>query len=318
MNRNILFNIVKIFISIALLSFIFAKLDTPTFFASIRQANLGWLFGALVAVMVAVVIRAYRWQVLLTAIGVSVPLFKLTGIYFIGFLFNNILPSGIGGDAIRMVELKSYAEHTSDTVTSVIVDRFLGLSALQAIAILGLIYDWGAVPAAMAYFTVTIFIAGLVAGYLLINRPLYLQLQKRVPLFRRLTEFKMVSNLFNSFQRYPLGALGRSYLISLCFNLVLISMNVFIGLALGAKASLVQYAVIVPITSLVLLIPISFAGLGVREEAYRRLFSQIGLSEETAVALSLLVYFFGNICTGFVGGVIYMGRSLRSLAVEKG
>lgn len=318
MNRKLIFNLLKILVSLGLLAFIFSSIDLEAFGRSIRAANLLWLGAALAMMMLGVVVRAYRWQILLTAIGVPVPLLNLTGIYFIGFLFNNLLPSGLGGDAMRMLELRPYAKQGSDTVTSVVVDRFLGLSALQAIAIVALLYDWRAVPAAVATFTVVIFVGGLVAGYLLINRPLYLALQKRIGLFRRITHIRMVGNLFESFQRYPLSALGRSYLVSLFFNFTLIAMNMFIGLALGVQATLVQYAVLVPITSLVLLVPISFAGLGVREETYRQLFGQIGVPSATAVAMSLLVYVFGNICTGLIGGIIYALRGARELVSEKG
>ena len=94
---------------------------------------------------------------------------------------------------------------------------------------------------------------------------------------------------------------------------VITAMHLFIGLGLGAQASLAHYAIFVPITSLVLLIPISFAGLGVREETYRQLFGQVGVPSEIGVALSLLVYFFGNICTGILGGAIYLLRSARSV-----
>ncbi|MDX1522468.1 MAG: hypothetical protein R3264_12650, partial [Anaerolineae bacterium] len=76
--------------------------------------------------------------------------------------------------------------------------------------------------------------------------------------------------------------------------------------------------VFVPVTSLALLVPISFAGLGVREETYRQLFGQVGVPSETAVAMSLLVYFFGNICTGLVGGAIYLSRGARDIVSEKG
>jgi uncharacterized membrane protein YbhN (UPF0104 family) len=132
-----------------------------------------------------------------------------------------------------------------------------------------------------------------------------------------MTQIKMIGNLFESFQRYPLPALGKSYLVSLLFNLCLITINLFIGLALGAEATLVQYAVFVPITSLVLVIPISFAGLGVREEAYRQLFGQVGVPPETAVAMSLVYYFFGNVCTGIIGGFIYLIRSARDVTGER-
>ncbi len=313
MNRKQLLNILKIVVSLGLLYFIFSNLDLNAFLQNVYRAKLAWLLAALVMMLLGVVIRAWRWQILLDAIGTRVSLGELTNIYFIGFLFNNLLPSGLGGDAMRIIELNRHSERGSDAVTSVVVDRFLGLSALQAIALLALLFDWGAVPVAVAYFTVAIFIGSLAAGYLLINRPLYVALQNRLGLFRRLTDIKMIGNLFESFQRYPLPALGRSYLVALLFNVSLIAMNVCIGLALGAEAALAQYAIFVPITSLVLVLPISFAGLGVREEAYRQLFGQAGVPSEIAVAMSLMVYVVGNIATGLIGGVIYLLRGARDM-----
>ena len=317
MNRKQFFNILKIVVSISLLTFIFSTIDLRAFLEVIKQANPWWLLAALITMMIGVVLRAFRWRILLEAIGVSVSIGELTAIYFIGFLFNNLLPSGLGGDAIRMLELNRHSERGSDTVTSVVVDRFLGLSALQAIALVALLTNWGVVPATVAYFTVAIFVGGLVIGYLLINRPLYLNLRQHLKPFRYLTDIKFIGNLFESFQRYPLPALGRSYLVSFLFNITLITMYTFIGWALSAPVSLIQFAIIVPITSLVLLIPISFAGLGVREEAFRRLYGQIGVLPEVAVAMSLLIYIIGNVCTGLVGGALYLWRSARGLASGK-
>jgi hypothetical protein len=313
MSRKQVFNLLKIVVSVGLLIFIFSGLDLPAFWQAVLRASGWWLAAALAAMMVGVVIRAWRWQILLDAIGTRVSLVELTNIYFIGFLFNNLLPSGLGGDAIRIIELNRHSRRGSDAVTSVLVDRFLGLSALQAIALVALFFDWQAVPRSVAYFTVGIFVGGLVMGFLLINRRLYAALQQQVGLFRKLTGIKVIGNLFESFQRYPLPALGRSYLVSFLFNFSLIAMNIFIGLALGAQATLAQYAIFVPITSIVLLLPISFAGLGVREETYRQLFGQVGVPGEVAVAMSLLVYVFGNICTGLIGGIIYMLRNARDM-----
>ena len=318
MNRKLLLNVLKIAVSIGLLIFIFSTIDLQEFLTVVSGADPVWLLAAVTMMMLGVVIRAFRWQILLDAIGVRVPIGELTAIYFIGFLFNNVLPSGLGGDAIRIVELNRHSERGSDAVTSVVVDRFLGLSALQAIALVALIFDWDAVPAFIAYFTIIIFLASLILGYLLIHRPLYLTLQARISLFKQATEIKMIGNLFESFQRYPLSAIGQAYIVSLLFNFNLILMNVFIGLALGAQANLVQYAIFVPITSLVLILPISFAGLGVREETYRQLFGLIGVPKETAYALSLLVYVIGNIITGVFGGIIYLLRSTRGVVSEKG
>lgn len=300
-----------------MLAFIFSRVDLPTFIENVRRANFWWLAVALMMMMMGVVIRAWRWLILLESIGVMVSLRELTTIYFIGFLFNNLLPSGVGGDAMRIFELNQHSKRGSDAVTSVLVDRFLGLSALQAIGALALLFNWQAVPLQVAVFTIAIFLSGMVGGYLLINRRLYLTLQTHLALFRRLTEIKIVGNLFESFQRYPLAALGRSFGVSLLFNLSLIAMNGCIGLALGATASLIQYAIFIPITSIVLLLPISFAGLGVREGTYIQLFQSVGVPKEIALAMSLLVYTIGNICTGLVGGVIYLLRGIKGLGISR-
>lgn len=317
MNRKQLINVAKIVVSIVLLAFIFSTIDLQVMVTVLSGASPAWLVAALIMMFIGVVVRSWRWQILLKAIGESIPLGELTAIYFIGFLFNNLLPSGLGGDAMRMVELNRHTQRGSDAVTSVVVDRFLGLFALQAIALIALLVSWGAVPDAVAYFTIAIFLGGLIGGFLLINQPLYLKLRQKLSLFRRLTDVKFIGNIFESFQRYPLSALGRSYLVAFLFNLIHIAMYAFIGFSLRAPINLVQYAVIVPITSLLLIVPISFAGLGVREEAFRQLYGQIGVTPEVAVAMSLLVYFIGNICTGLVGGVIYLLRGAQNVVSEE-
>ena len=318
MNRKQLLNVLKLVVSIVLLIIIFNTIDLQAFFKVVQNANPLWMLAALCMTILGVFIRAVRWQILLNSIDVRVPIMDLTAIYFIGFLFNNLLPSGLGGDAIRMVELNNYTERGSDAITSVVVDRFLGLSALQLIAIIALVFSWGAVPAAVAYFTVLAFVTSLVLGLLLINRTVYQTLQAKFVPFRLLSEIKLVDKLASSFQSYPMSALGKAYVVALAFNVSLILMNLFIGTALGAQATLAQYAVFVPITSLVLIIPISFGGLGVREETYRQLFGQIGVPGEIAVAISLTVYLLGNIITGLIGGTIYFVRSARGVVSEKG
>jgi uncharacterized protein (TIRG00374 family) len=315
--RNLLLNLLKIVVSVGLLVLIFTKIDLQELWQALQQANRWWLVAAVIVMTIGVVVRAFRWRILLEAIGISVPISELTKLYFISFLFNNLLPSGLGGDPIRMMELNRHSERGSDAVTSVVVDRFLGLSALQAIAVVALLTNWGVVPNAVAYYTIGIFVGGLAGGYLLINRPLYLNLRRRLKPFHRLTDIKFIGNLFESFQSYPPSSLGRSYLVSFLFNVTHLTMYAFIGWALSAPVSLIQFAIIVPITSILLLLPSLPGGLGVREGGFLLLYTQIGVSEEVAVAMSLLVYVIGNVYTGLIGAIIYLWRSAQGVVLEK-
>ena len=225
MNRKQWTNILKIVVSIILLALIFMTIDVGALFATMQNAHPSWLAAALVMMIIGVVIRAIRWQILLNALDVRVPIGELTAIYFIGFLFNNLLPSGLGGDAMRVVELNRHSPRISDTITSVVVDRFLGLFALQAIALVALLTNWGTVPDGVAYFTIAIFLGGLIGGILVINTPLYTSLRRNIGLFRKITDIKFIGNIFESFQRYPLPALGQSFVVAIIFNFIHIIMT---------------------------------------------------------------------------------------------
>jgi hypothetical protein len=68
----------------------------------------------------------------------------------------------------------------------------------------------------------------------------------------------------------------------------------------------------VPVTTATLLVPISIAGLGVREGLYVTLFAALGLPAAQAVALSLAVYSL-DVATGLAGGVTYFAAGLLGL-----
>jgi uncharacterized membrane protein YbhN (UPF0104 family) len=89
-------------------------------------------------------------------------------------------------------------------------------------------------------------------------------------------------------------------------------MYTFIGRAVGMPVSFVQFAIIVPITSLFLLLP-GFAGIGWRELSFQIFYQPLGVSPEMAVAMSVLVYFIGQFSTGVIGGVIYLIRGTRGM-----
>jgi uncharacterized protein (TIRG00374 family) len=311
MTRKRLFDLLKIVVSLALIAIILRSVDVNALWQVVRNANPWYLLAALAVLMLGVVVRAYRWQILVRDQGVNASLAELIALYFVGFLFNNLLPSGFGGDAIKMYELSRRSQRGAEAVSSVLVDRFMGLFALQAMGLIGLIFSWGLVPTEIVIVTVAVFGASLLAAWVVSYRPLWDALAGRVPLFNRLFSIKAVRSLVSSLQSYSGAALARSLAVGVIFNLLLIASNVLIGAGLGAGVRLAYYFVFVPLTSLVLVLPISFAGLGVREGTYVFLFSQVGMSQELALSLSLLVYVLGTVAPGLVGGAIYLLRGAR-------
>jgi uncharacterized protein (TIRG00374 family) len=264
-----------------------------------------------------VVLRAYRWQILLHDQGVNASMRELTVLWFVSFLFTNLLPTGIGGDAIKMYELSQSSERGAEAVSSVLVDRFMGLFSLQAIGLLALISSWRIVPGPIVLLTLVVFGASILAAWVVSYRRLWDWMARYVPFFDRLLAIKQVRSLIDSLQSYSPSALLRSFTVGIAFNVLLITMNVLIGTALGINVPVPFYMISVPLTSAVLILPISFAGLGVREWTYLGLFSQVGVTKEAAVTLSLLVYALGTMAPGIVGGVLYILRGAQDVVADE-
>ena len=317
MNRKRLFDLLKIVVSLVLIVVILRSVNVKALWEVVRNANPWCLLAAVIVLILGVVVRAYRWQILVHDQGVQVSLKELTSLYFVGFLFNNLLPSGFGGDAVKMYELSQLSERGAEAISSVLVDRFMGLIALQAIGLVALIFGWQLVPFEIVVLTVTLFGISLMAAWVVSYRPLWDFLAGRVPLFNRLLSINAVRSLVLSLQSYSGSALLRALGVGVVFNGLLITANVLIGIALGVDLPLSYYMIFVPLTSLVLVLPISFAGLGVREGTYVVLFKLAGVPPEVALSMSLLVYVLGTVVPGLVGGVIYLLRGARSYGKVK-
>jgi uncharacterized protein (TIRG00374 family) len=315
--RKQLLDLLKIEVSLLLIIVILRSVDVGKLWEVLRQASPWFLSAALAVSFTGVVLRAYRWQILLHDQGVYASMRELTVLWFVSFLFTNLLPTGIGGDAIKMYELSQSSERGAEAVSSVLVDRFMGLFSLQAIGLLALIFSWRIVPSPIVLLTLVVFGVSILAAWVVSYRRLWDWMARNVPFFDRLLAIKQVRSLIDSLQSYSPSALLRSFSVGIAFNVLLITMNVLIGTALGINVPVPFYMISVPLTSAVLILPISFAGLGVREWTYLGLFSQVGVTKEAAVTLSLLVYALGTMAPGIVGGVLYILRGARDVAADE-
>jgi uncharacterized protein (TIRG00374 family) len=203
-------------------------------------------------------------------------------------------------------------------------------------AVVALAFGYQLVEPWMIGFTVLLFVGSLVAVWLLLNRQLWQSLGERLKPLASLGQKQgsipskivgQVGNLsivegfkrfYESLHGYNIAAVGKTLGVSLVFNILLITMNYLLGLSLGARVSIWYYFLFVPITSIVTILPVSFAGLGVREGAYVLLFIQAGMPRETALSLSLLVYVISIFTPGLIGGIIYVLKGARDYAAEEG
>jgi uncharacterized membrane protein YbhN (UPF0104 family) len=312
--RRLLLTALKLVVSLGLLVVLFARTDMSTLWRSVRTASVPWVLAALGVYLVQMLVSAWRWGVLLGAQQVQVARRHLLSSYLVAAFFNNFLPSNIGGDVIRIRDTSRPAQSRTLAATVVLIDRGIGLLGLVLVAAVGATAAVGAgggraVPVLPEWLWTGLLLAALFsapavmapAGVGRLLQPLTVfhpewvggQITRITDMLARFRE--RPSSLFQAFA----GAIVVQALLVVFYAAVARSLNIPIALS--------HLAVIVPISFVVQMVPVSVNGFGVREAMFSFYFSRIGLPIESALALSLgstaLVMLFS-----LSGAAVYVGR----------
>jgi uncharacterized membrane protein YbhN (UPF0104 family) len=266
----------------------FADLDWPL-----------WLAGVGLSLVIPVV-SGLRWQLFARPLGFDARARDYVRFTFIGMFFGLFLPS-VGADVVRAWYLDAGSGRKRAALLSVLLDRVLGLAVLLAVVVgAAVIYPEslpGWVQAGIALVTAGAAAGSAVALFALWRPGRSVALQR---LRDRLVHLAR--------HRYAVGgALGLSVLIQAGHILVVW----LIGLALGVEVPAAYYWLVVPLVSLVTLVPISINGIGVREASMVVLLAPLGVREETALTLVFL-WFIAFSIAGVPGLVVYLLGSSRA------
>lgn len=307
--RSRILNLLKVLVSLGVLAIILAKIDLQEVLPVL--AAMDWLpfLAALALFLSGSLVRAYRWGSLVWALGVRVSWARLVFLYFVGAFFSQILPTGVGGDAVRMYELSRDDHRAAAAISSVLVDRFLGLLVLFAMALLALVGGYRLVTPGERLLIASLFGVSLVAAGLVLQRRWLEAWGRRLGAGRLLRRFKILDELYQSLHLYGWPALLRATAASVAWNLILILGYYLLGQAVGVRLELWYYFLLVPIISVFLMLP-SLGGLGVREGVTLVVFTQVGVQEPRALALGL-AYLLTLWITALLGAALYILQGLR-------
>ncbi len=314
--RAKLTTLLKIIVSVGLITFALARANLGVVAAQLASAKLWLVMAALVLYVAAIIINGLKWQVLLRAQGIVVPFGAMLQFLFVGFFFNNFLPANIGGDVMRGFGLARYTDRTADAAVSVIVDRVVGLTAYLSTAVVAAIVAvnlTGHAELAQMEWIAILALAVLLSGFgLLLSRRLrglitrlftWRWLKPLAPLWDR------VSEAFNAY-RFRYAALALAFGIALLGILCTTLVNWCLSQAMGGYMSLAAIFLFNPLIALVLMIPISIGGIGVSQTAYPFFFGLAGVPADHSLAVSLLIYAVAVVAS-LPGGVLWL-KSQRS------
>ncbi len=313
MKKNVKSYFLKLLVSLFLLLFLlrFVHLKELTLLAR----NLGWpyLIGYFVLIFIDRLIMAYKWKILLDAKGVVSSFRELITVYFKGTFIGNLLPTSLGGDAVRAYELSRSTKTMADVISSIIMERFLGFlsSALMAIMVIPLLVL--IVPGFPRILLL------LLAVFLSVGVLFLLVLLRSEGRTSKLTDFlgklpwaekvSKISSSFVLYRNHP-RALGKFFIWSFGEQLLPIVATFLLALALGLSIPLYYLIPIIPITQFFARIPISLSGLGIQEGLFITIFSLIGIGTTSAFALGFASN-LGNILSGLPGACFYLKNKPR-------
>lgn len=302
--------LLKVAVTVAGLAYVVWKVPLDTVGQVLITADWWWVLLALILVTASLVLRAYRWQLLLNGLGVTIRFGRLVELYFVGNFFNAFLPSGFGGDAVRILEVARDVP-AGVAAGTVIVDRLTGLLMLFVMSLLALPLRPANFPVELALVIAAVSLVGLVGGLILLDGRLILRFGRWLPGPLSPAGDGFVAKVLQAVQGcgWPavLGALG----VSAIFNLMLVFWWAAVGYALGLTIPFTHYLLVVPILSVAMLVP-SISGLGVRESLAPLLFSggNLAVSPAEAVALSLLVFVVLRL-SSISGAFVYLFTIIR-------
>jgi uncharacterized membrane protein YbhN (UPF0104 family) len=305
----------KIKASISLLMFsclfLFGKVDLAKSWQAASAANFKLLFLAAVIFISATFLNAFRWQLLVRAVGFDTPFLKLVQLCFIGLFFNLFLPSTVGGDASRCYYLAKGTHKYRTAFYSVFADRTMGIAVLFLFATFGLLFGPGG--AQMPWSLKIPVYAGTVFIFLIL--PFVPFLAKTILGPENWVTRQLHHPALQTYQRNkPL--IFTSLFLSVVLQVLVVICHIIIGFALGLnKVPMWYYFVFYPSVAVLGFITPSFNGIGVREWAYTYFLSLVGVDRSLGLTYAIIWLSLITL-SSLVGGLVYMAGHFHFSAKE--
>ena len=265
-----------------------------------QHATWGWWVAGLAASLGVQAVAGVRWAALARPLGFDRPRRFFVWRFFEGMFFSLCLPSSIGGDVVKAYRIGDSTSRRLLAGCSVLADRLTGLAALGVLAMTAL--------AATKYRLGVAGVAGVAAGLLVgVLAAFWLGLQSIERILALLPEHHparpLVARLLPYQQRPVLiaKAVAWSFIVQMGGAVVvaLMARTLQVDLPLGV------WFAIVPLVALLMVLPISIGGFGMRENAMEFLLGEQGVSSDRAVAVALL-WGLATVVTGLVGGLLFL------------
>ncbi len=309
--------ILKCVISCLLLGYLLYNANVSAIWAALKTASPLWVVVSFSLHIIGFLLTAVRWKMLLAARGAHLSTWYLVRSVLIGIFFNNFLPSTVGGDVYRAYDTSKQVGSKTESMTVVVVERLTGVFALGVFALLALFLGF-------SHFSnipiIWIALAGLIAAFFLFLAAMNHRVAKTVkaifehpemikfPVLRKVqAKFKQIYDALTVYKRNK-RVMFFAFFLALFLQVNVIVHYYCIAYALRLNVPLMYFFLVIPVVTVILMVPIFINGIGGREAAFTLLLGAYGVTNSQAIAFSWIA--FGMILIqGIAGGIVYALRN---------
>ena len=308
MNRRTAWLLVRLGVSVALVGWLLRRVGVSAVAREVAHVGFANVLAILALQFLNTGLKSYKWQRLLGADGIRVAHSTAFASYMVSTFFSVFLPSSIGGDAVRAIDLGRRSGRGVATATSVVADRVLGIAAIGVVGLVALSAGSAALLEPRLRWTG----AGLYAAVLVGSAALFQGW--RLGFGRRTRIEGWAAKVAASIHAYRRsGRLGELLLLSIAAQMIVVVAVYLIARSLGIGAPLSYFFVIVPLVGLVESIPLSIYGIGLRDISYVYLLGLVGVDRTQALSLSVL-YVLLTLLYALFGAVVFAVRGSETSA----
>lgn len=271
--------------------------------SALKKTDVTVFALAFIAFTAASIVASFRMKLMIEAQDIKIKFREALSLTFIGYFFNNFLPTAIGGDVVKAHYLSKYSRHTAGSYAAIFVDRVVGLVTMIFMAFAALIFvGANIVDKRLAAAIYAITAAAVIGIVFFANKNFAKRFSALIKLMKPIEgHLRNIYATTNKYRHRP-GLMIATLFISMVSQLFYFTCFGILALSIGSRIPVVDLLLKMPMVSVTSLLP-SINGLGLREGATVVLFGPL-IGKENALAIGILMVAV-LLITSVIGGIIY-------------
>lgn len=298
--------IFRLIISLCALGFLFTKIDLHGLKLTLKNFNPLIYILTFCVLLIHQALWAYAWKITLEEKNLNLKFSAIFRAVLTSYFFGTFLPSSLGPDLILTFNIGRSLPEKQHAPSSLLFIRILNSAAILLVSGIALFFlPQSFVIKNILILTWLLLLFVWIAYWISLHnmiRKIFEKILSKYPKY-----FNFIYKIFHSFSTFGKDkkVLIKVCLIGLAMSFLKVFIDYAIAISLGIHIPYIWFLGLIPSISMIALLPISIAGLGIREGAYVALFSILGVSSTLSLSISLAVFAL-NILLCLIGGILFL------------